>query len=308
MKIQLKEKDEVRTSKGYLGIVTKINDKSIWFGEKRYALETVLGDIQGVIYNQNPDVKVDWTNKKEVESFYYSFKRWTFYISGGCKYTTELCEVKNGMLIHNEEYYVPAPRCVWEGNNSDWCGKETENIKDGLYYVNLYKRVSGYYSHMGGEIMNVFYTKEATSIKEQESLKLRKEWNYYTTPIEQSVAHLKTIDLGKILSKELEFIKNNMVEFFKEHLPFKASNGVGINKWESFRNPLSCSKGLLYIDNSYRGHNPSGLDHSLMFKFHPSFSNEHRYYASSDIREFSPKALEQIAVQIKKSIDSYCKL
>jgi preprotein translocase subunit YajC len=45
MNIQLKEKDEVITSKGYLGSVTKINDKSIWFGEKRYALESVLKDI-----------------------------------------------------------------------------------------------------------------------------------------------------------------------------------------------------------------------------------------------------------------------
>jgi len=304
MQIQLKENDEVRTSKGYLGIVTKINDKSIWFGDKRYALKTVLEDIQGVIYNKNPDIKVDWTNKKEVESFYNSFKRWTFYISMGCKSTTELCEVKKGMLIHNGEYYVPAPK----NTNDDWCAKDMDDLKDGLYYVSLYKRVSGYYEHMGGEIMNVFYIKEKTSQKEQESLNIRKAWNYYTTPIEQSVEHIKQIDLQRLLSKELDFIKNNMVEFFKEHLPFKASNGVYINRWESFRNPLSCSKGLLYIDNSYRGSHPSGLNYGLMFRFHPSFSNESRYYASSDIREFSPKALGQIAVQIKQVVGRYCEL
>jgi hypothetical protein len=308
MDIKLKERDEVITSEGYLGVITKITDKSIWFGDKCYRLETVLKDIKSVLYNQNPDIKIDWTNKKAVESFYHSFKRWTFYISGGCKYTTELCEVKNGMVCHNGEYYLPAPTVIWEGNNSDWCGKETKEIKDGLYYVSLYKRVSGYYSTMGGEIMNVFYTKEATSVKEQESLKLRKEWNYYTTPVEQSVEHIKALDLGKILSKELDFIKNNMLLFFNEHLPFTASNGVCINRWESFKNPLACSKGLLYINNSYRGNNPSGLDYGLMFNFHPSFSNESRYYASCDVREFSPKALEQIAVKIKQAVESYCKL
>jgi hypothetical protein len=308
MKITLKERDEVITSEGYLGAVTKINDKTVWFGDKRYALESLLKKIKSVLYHQNPDIKIDWTNKKVVKDFYNSFKRWTFYISGGCKYTVELCEVKDGMVCHNGEYYLPAPRCIWEGRNSDWCGKETEVIKNGLYYVNLYKRVSGYYNSMGGEIMNVFYTKEVTSVKEQESLKLRKEWNYSTTPIEQSVAHIKTLDLQKLLSKELDFVKHNMLLFFIEHLPFKASNGVCINKWESFKNPLSCSRGLLYIGNCYRGCNPSGLDYGLMFDFHPSFSNESKYYASCDVREFSPKALEQIAVKIKQAVGRYCEL
>lgn len=308
MNIQLKERDEVITSEGYLGVITKISDKSVWFGEKRYALETILNDIKNVLYDRNPDVKVDWTNQKEVKGFYNSFKRWTFYISNGCKYTTELCEVKDGMVFHNGEYYVPAPTVVWEGSNNDWCGKETKDIKDGLYYASLYKRVSGYYEHMGGEIMNVFYTKEATSVLEQDTLKLRKEWDYYKASMEQSVEHIKKLDLSKLLSKELDFIKSNMFEFFKEHLPFKASNGVCINKWENFKNPLACSKGLLYIDNFYRGHNPSGLDYGLTFKFNPSFSNEHRYYKSCDIKDFSLKALEQISVEIKKSVDSYCQL
>jgi hypothetical protein len=301
MNIHLQEKDEVITSKGYLGAVTKINDKSIWFDNKCYRIDTVLSDIKSVLYHRSPNVKVDWTNVKEVKNFYDSFKRWSFYISNGCKYTTEICEIKNGMVFHNNEYYVPAP----SPSMDDWCAKDLKELKDGLYYAKLYKRVSGYYTHQGGESMNVFYISELTSIPEQESLNKRKAWDYYGTPIAESVEHIKKLDLSKLLSKELSFIKDNVSEFFKEHLPFKASNGVCINTWERFKNPLSCSKGLLYIDNSYRGNNPSGLDHGLMFKFHPSFSNESRYYASIHINEFSPKALEAIAVEIEKSVKSF---
>ena len=308
MNYKLNERDEVITSKGSLGIVTKISNKTVWFGSKRYALKSVLEDITNVIFDKSPDIKIDWTNKKVVKDFYHSFKRWSFYISGGCEYKTELCEVKNGMVCHNGEYYVPAPTVIWEGSNSDWCGKDIKEIKDGLYYINIYKRVSGYYKTMGGEIMNVFYIKEATSVSEQESLNIRKSWDYYKTPIEQNIAHIKTLNLQKLLSKEIDFIKDNILEFFKEHLPFQASNGVYINKWESFKNPLSCSKGLLYIDNSYLGGNPSGLNYGLMFNFHPSFTDEASYYTSSNITEFSPKALEQASTIIKQSVDRYCKL
>lgn len=304
MNIVLKERDEVYTSKGYLGVVTKINDKSIWFDGKRYGLKAVLKNIKNVMYGISPDIKVDWTNKKEVEGFYFSFKRWSFYISMGCKYTTELCEVKDGMVCKDGVYYLPAPKNI----ENDWCAKDTTEKKDGLYYVNIYKRVSGYYDSMGGEFMNVFQIKENTSHKEQESLKIRKAWDYYRKPVEQSVAFIKTLDLQKLLHKELEFVKSNMVLFFNEHLPFKASNGVCINRWNNFGNPLSCSKGLLYIDNCYRGHNPSGLDYGLMFSFHPTFSNESRYHTSCYINQFSLNSLEQISFKIKESIDSYCKL
>ncbi len=302
MSIKLNINDEVITKEGYLGVVTKINDKTIWFGTKRYSLEKLLKEVTSVLYQNSPDIKVDWTNPKESKDYYLSFKRWSFYISGGCKYTNELCEIKNGLAFHNGEYYVPCPR----GTHDDWRKKDETDIKDGLYYVRLYKRVTGYYSHQGGEIINVFSIQETTSAAEQESLNLRKSWDYYNTPKEQSIEHIKKLDLTRILVKELNFIKDNVGLFFKEHLPFKASNGVCINTWNGFISSLSCSKGLLYIDNYYRGCNPSGLDHGLMFKFHPSFSNEMRYYASSDIKEFSAKALEQIAVQIEKSVKSYC--
>lgn len=300
MNIQLKEKDEILTDEGYY-MVTKVTEKSVWLNGNRYGLEATLKRIKSIIHQTNPEIKVDWTNKKAAKDYYLSFKRWSFYISGGCKYTIALCEVKDNMLYHEGEYYVPSPR----GTYDDWCKKLETDIKDGWYYVKLFKRVSGYYKSEGGEINNVFYEVEATSVAEQDSLAIRKAWDYYNTPIEQSIEHFKKLDLTRLLSKELNFAKNNMAELFKEHLPFKASNGFYVNTWSGFKSSLSCSKGLLYIDNYYRGGYPSGLDHGLMFKFHPSFSNESKYYASVNITEISKKPLEALAIEVKKVLDKY---
>jgi hypothetical protein len=300
MNIQLKEKDEILTLDGHF-IVTKVNDKSVWLNDKRYGLEATLKKVKSIIHQTSPDIKVDWINKKEAYKFYLSFKRWSFYISNGCKYITQICEVKDNMLLYNGEYYVPAPK----GTYDDFCKKLETDLVDGLYYVRLYKRVSGYYEHQGGEMVNVFSIEAVTSTTEQDSLKIRKTWDYYGTPKEQSVEHIKSLDLSKLLSKELNFVKDNMGLFFKEHLPFKASNGVQIGTWSGFSSSLSCSKGLLYIDNSYRGNQPSGLEHGLMFRFHPSFSNESQYYSSCKINEFSPQALESIAIEIENSVKRY---
>lgn len=301
--IKLKEKDYILTSKGS-ATVTQINDKSIWLDGKRYGLNAVMRDLQNVIYDTAPsEFSVDWSVLSEVKGFYYSFKRWSFYISGGSKFTEELCEVKDGIICHKGEYYLPAPRNI----NDDWCAKNTSEIKDGLYYTRLYKLISNYYDHLGGDTVNVFSLKEATSHKEQDSLKVRKEWNFYNNTVEQNIEHIKQLDLQKLLSKELDYIKDNVCAIFKELLPFKAANGVCISVG-TFSSPLSCSKGSLYIDNSYYGHCQSGLSYGLMFEFHPQFSNEAKYYESSDITEISIKALEQASVAIKRSIDSFCKL
>lgn len=300
MNMKLNVKDEIITLDGSF-VVTQINDKSIWLDGKRYGLEATLKRVVNVLHQTNPDIKVDWTNREAAKDFYSSFKRWSFYISMGCKYIYALCEIKNNMLYHDGEYYVPAPR----GTHDDYCKKLETDIKDGLYYVKLYKRVTGYYEHQGGEIMNIFYEVEATSVAEQDLLNIRKAWDYYNTPIEQSIEHFKKLDLTRLLSKELDFAKDNVAQLFKEHLPFKASNGFCVNTWNGFGSSLSCSKGLLYIDNFYRGNNPSGLDHGLMFKFHPSFTREASYYVGANITEFSKKPLEAIAVEVKKALDRY---
>lgn len=258
----------------------------------------------------SPDIEVDWFNPTAVHEYYNSFDRWSFYISGACKYENACVEIKNGLALHNQRYYLPSG-----GSHEDWCSKKTEFIEDGWYYVRLYKKGYGYYNTMPTvNYAYVFQLHDNTKpyTKEQvDSFNARNNYQFkstYKNISEEDINHIKSLNLAEVNSKELDFIKHNMYHFFKEFLPFKAKNGVYINKWESFDNPLATQKGLIYIDNGYRGSMVNNMDYSVMLQFHPSFSNEHQYYKGVYIKSFTADALEQIALKIEESVKQYCKL
>lgn len=258
---------------------------------------------------KSPDIDVNWLDLKEVKKYYASFDEWSFYISNGCKYVPGLVEVKDGIALFNQEYYLPAG-----GKYNDTTCKKEIPYTDGFYYANLYKRGFGFYSHQPSEFTaNVFqachespYTLEKIKDFERRTKYVFK--STYNKISEEDIAHIKSLNLSQINSKELDFVKGHMSDLWSDLLPFKAKNGVTISKWNSFSNPLQCSKGLLYVDNSYHGHTQHGFQYGAMLKFHPSFSNEHKYYQGVNISKISLDGLENIAIAIEKSVQLYSKI
>lgn len=260
------------------------------------------------IHKLSPDVVIDWGNLQSVKDYYNSFERWSSYISGGCKYDVGVGEIKDGILFHNDIHYLPAG-----GTALDWCEK-SKIIEDGWYYVRLFKKGYGYYRTM--PTTNHFYVYQTehnhTFTKEEiDHIEYRNKYVFKSTYDKihpDDITHIKSLNLSKINSKELDFIKSNMKALFSDVLPFKAKNKVYINTWESFKQPLVCTKGLLYVDNGYHGHNINKMDYIPTLKYHPSFTNQAQYYCSTYITSFSAESLEQIAIEIEKSIKDFSKI
>ncbi len=136
-------------------LVTRLTAKFVICGEQRFSKVSL--NKSGFEYKAklSPNTEVDWTDKKAVIDYYNSFVAWNFYIAGGDKYETQLCEVKDNMVLYNGEYYLPAP----QPNNGSWNAKSTKNIENGVYYINLYKRTNNWFGVKEERVkdINVFY-------------------------------------------------------------------------------------------------------------------------------------------------------
>lgn len=286
--------------------VTRVSDNFCFFGNKRLSwakINTLILKGERVQFNVSPDIELDWTSKETILEFHNSFKRWSFYLSGGCKYETACVEVKDGLAYYKGIYYLP-----FGGTYKDYCAKENLFPKDGWYYSRLFKRGFGYYNTMDSNHFAYVYTvenKEPYTKEEVDRIDYRN--NYKFNILEEDIEHIKSLDLRSINSKELDFIKSNMAILFKDLLPYKAKNNVTIHKW-FMNSPLQCTKGLLYIDNGYKGHNINKMDYYVMLKYHPSFSNEMNYGAQFYIKDFSINSFNGIATEIEKSIKSFAQI
>lgn len=256
----------------------------------------------------SPDIDVDWFNVEAVKKYYDSFDTWSFYIDGACKYVEACVEIKDGLALFEQRYFLLAPYA----SPQDWCGKSKELPADGWYYVRLYKRGYGYYNTMPTTNYAYVYTlsnNRAPFTKEQVyDFNYRNTYQFKSGSCQEDLDHIKSLDLSTINAKELDFIKYNTYQLFKHLLPFKAKNNVWINKWESFNNPLITNKGLIYVDNGYNGHQINKMDYSVTLSFHPSFSNESQYYKTCCIKGFTAKAFEDIAAKVEESIKLYAQI
>jgi hypothetical protein len=284
--------------------VTKISDSFVFFGKKRLSLNSIKNLIESgerIQFKTSPDIEIDWSNKKKVLEYYNNFKRWSFYLSGGCKYKTACVEVKDGLAYYEGLNYLPMG-----GTHEDYCAKVEKFPKDGWYYAKLFKRGFGYYNTMpSNNYAYVFLTENKEPYTKEEVDRIDYRNNYKFNILEEDIEHIKSLDLRFVNSKELNFIKSYQRQLFQHLLPFRAKNNVFINTWENFANPLSCTKGLLYIDNGYKGHNINKMDYYVMLKYHPTFTREASYYNSVSIDSININALELIALEIEKSIKNF---
>lgn len=289
--------------------VTKISDNFCFFGDKRISWNSINKLIESgakIKFKNSPDIEIDWSDKNKVLEFYDSFNRWSFYLSGGCKYKTACVEVKDGLAYYQHFNYLPMG-----GTYNDYCAKIEKFPKDGWYYAKLFKRGFGYYNTIpSNNYAYVFLTenKEPYTKEQIDRIEYRNNYQFKTTYnniSEEDINHIKSLDLREVNSKELNFIKSYQRQLFQHLLPFKDKNNVYINTWENFSNPLSCTKGLLYIDNGYKGHNINKMDYYVLLKFHPSFTREASYYNSVSIDSISIESLKKISLEIEKSIKQF---
>jgi len=168
----------IKVSDYFQGLeVTKVSDNFCFFGNKRLSWNTVIKLIKSgasVQYALSPNKSIDWTNKDDVVSYHNSFKYWNTYISGWSsrfEIYSGILEVKNGLVLYEQEYYLPSPVAKFIDGHYMWHTKQ-ENIEDGKYNITLLKQENDWYprvdANRGNIILNLFRlgTKVKSSIKE----------------------------------------------------------------------------------------------------------------------------------------------
>lgn len=133
--------------------ITKITDKSCWLDGKRKSWDTVkqLIENNGKLQSKhNLDIIIDWTDKQAVLDYYNSFKEWRFYICmGDVKDKSLLLEVKDGVIFHDNEYWLPGPVSTFGNSNGK---RKTE---DGWYNVNLIKKPNSWFGNKVNHTSNI---------------------------------------------------------------------------------------------------------------------------------------------------------
>lgn len=116
----------------------------------------------------SPNADVNWCSKEAVLDYYESFEHWNTYISGYHKdfmVFSGILSVVDGLILHDGEYYLPAP--IWI--NDRWNHKNV--VPDGEYNITLLKQENSWYArkdNQGNIILNlaVIGSKTVGSVKE----------------------------------------------------------------------------------------------------------------------------------------------
>jgi hypothetical protein len=120
--------------------VTKVTDKSCWLDNKRYSwksIEALMEQGSKAKTRLNANRELDWKDKQSVLDYHDSFEKWSFYIcNGDTSGVYLLMEVKDGLVTHQEEYYLPCPQGY---------GDKQSDIQDGYYWVLPIKKDNSYY-------------------------------------------------------------------------------------------------------------------------------------------------------------------
>jgi hypothetical protein len=136
--------------------VTRVSDKFCFFGKTRMGwnkIKKLVDSGETIQFRSSPDKIVDWSDKDDVIKYYNSFARYNTYICNGDRGTKAVVEVKDGLVFHEGEYWLPSA-VGWDQNKMDlnnpvnWEGKP---ISDGLYNVTLYKKKNSWYETLANE-------------------------------------------------------------------------------------------------------------------------------------------------------------
>lgn len=114
----------------------------------------------------------------------------------------------------------------------------------------------------------------------------------------EKLEKIKLSNPREMSQEDLRIAKNNVLELFKDCLPYKAENGIGFN---TNGVSLTTREGLIFADN-YGKINDS---YAFMLRYSPTFSPESKYHKSIRINKFDESALEQVSKIIKVSLTEY---
>jgi hypothetical protein len=213
----LKENDIFQNLK-----VTKTTDSFCFFDKKRMSwstIEKLINSGEKIIHRVSPNSIVDWKSKENVVKYHNSFSYWNTYLSGySNKFETfkGILEVKDGLVLYNDEYFLPCPISKWDGGQSWWNAKQ-EDVKDGKYFVTLLKQENDWYPKEDINLrknitLNLFMmnNKVVDSVKElkrnSNELWASKygdgiNFNYDRSVWDGLSFHLDTLDMEKLFTK-----------------------------------------------------------------------------------------------------------
>ncbi len=295
--ITLNIKDEILTSKGS-GIITKLNDVSVWLDNKAYRRETILKELKSIIHYESPNKDLDWSNEKEVDEYYLSFNQWAGVLRMGDTRTSVILEVKNNKVLFEGEYYLPY--------YSHYINKpDKPNYENGYVFGYCIKMFNAYYSHQTEHRVNVFYVDKVIPTSEYE-VNIKKAEDKKNL---NDIDYLKNLDLNHINSTDLDLLRTNLhLLFDKDVLPHTSNNvkfGISNSNFAFDKNKIFVSyknrSGCIEIDNGYHGRTAFRNDYYAIIRIKPDFTNEVQY-SYVDVRgkniTFDKAMLDALATQV----------
>lgn len=278
------------------GVITRLSDSSVWFGAKRYLKSSFDNKEVKIMAKESPDPTIDWRNADQVDEYYLSFNQWAGVVRMKDTKSRELLEVINNKVYYAGEYYLP-----YYSHHINL--PEKKFLKDGYIFGYCMKMHNSFYSSQNENTVNVFYIEKELSWKEYNYGK-GKELDFKTKP---TMDYLKSLDLNRINSKDLNLLKENIKQLFAPSaFPYKTNNVEfyygDFNRIE-FRHRNRT--GYLRIDNGYHGAQPFGNDYYVILEGCPYFTNNMDTYTRCERNEitFDKAMLDKLSQRIVKAFD-----
>jgi hypothetical protein len=284
--------------KGF-GEITRMTESSVYFGEKRFAKQTIENKMKGIIYKESPDVDMDWSNAEEVDKYYNSFKFWSGVVRVGDSKTREILEVKNNKVFFNGEYYLPYY------TQHGITVQEKKFLKDGFVFGFCVKIKNHFWNHKTDFTVNVFYIESEVSDEEV----LFNETKSRNRVEMDDISYLKSLNLNKLNGKDLHLLQSKFVQIFDPSIFPYTVNKVTFEIDRTFRDTILVThrnrKGTLKIDNGYFGSSPFKNDYYAIVVCNPCFTNECQYQTRCERQEitFDTKMFDILSERVVKTWD-----
>ena len=280
------------------GVITRISDYFVWFGQDRYRHKTLENKV--IHFQKSPNTVVDWTNEKAVDDYYKSFNMWSTAVRMGDERHAEILEIKNNKIFKDGEYYLP-----FTYKDSMPC---KENYADGMIWGFVIKKTNAWYDTMEGEIVNIFMvTKELSA-------------DYIRANEEKDIFKKELSTLEYLHAINAKHLNNDDLRLFRENLPALLMDNFKLPYISKHKKPVTVSigrdfgdvivshrnrKAFFKIENGYYGGTPYKNDYYLILEAAPYFTNEMQYYVRVERDEITwdKKMLDILANRVVKVWD-----